>query len=127
MNVSIKFKPPGGIKAHIAKTRSAAPSVAVMVGHQLHLDAVFETPRPPMDRSVLKGSGKVERAGAGARVSFNTSYALRLHETSEKDAAGWPSKKIDPGSGPKYLESKTIMFADKYNRLAAEEMARRTM
>ena len=123
--VTVKTEGPNYL-AYIAKVRSSAADAALLVGRQIAYDSVTQAPRPPIKWGVLRGSvSVVSLFGATVRVSFRTAYALLLHEVGERIAAKWPSKEIDPESGPKWLSSKVFKNRGKYNKLAAKGMGRK--
>jgi len=79
-------------------------------------------PKTPLKEGHLKGSKKIEiSVGMGETVilaGFNIDYASYVHEMVKKHA--W----TEPGSGPKFLESKLLMFKNKYIAIAGETVAR---
>jgi hypothetical protein len=89
-------------------------------GNELLHDAIYVIPKAPFKEGSLRASARTETPkgepkGSGILAGFNIVYAHRWHElTPEQD------RKISwslPGSGRKYLESKILMFKDKYVRI----------
>ena len=100
---------------------------------ELILDANNIPPRTPFKWGALRGSGKVDEVlkqgeivvgkvsfGAGASGQ-DAPYAARWHEAEPGTV-----KFTAPGAGPKYLESKMNMFREKYMKIIAEVIKRRT-
>ena len=100
---------------------------------ELILDANNKPPRTPFKLGALRGSGKVDDVlkqgeivvgqvsfGAGASGQ-DAPYAARWHE-----AEPGTIKFTAPGAGPKYLESKMNKFREKYMKIIAEVIKRRT-
>lgn len=100
---------------------------------ELILDANEKPPRTPKDKGALRGSGKVDEVkkegdvvigkvsfGAGASGE-DAPYARRWHEVEPGTVTFQ-----DPLSGPKYLQSKMSMFSEKYMKIIAEVIKRRT-
>jgi len=75
-------------------------------------------PTTPRKIGDLRASGKVvvDQRKLDLLVGFNMVQAHRLHE-GLKDW-NW----TEPGSGPKYLESKLSMFKDKYIKFLADRI-----
>lgn len=89
------------------------------------LDADNVPPRTPHKEGFLRGSGKVSKAEIkgeeiSAAVSYDKPYAKRWHE-AEPGTVRWS----EPGVGPKYLESKAVMFMKKYMAIIATVIRRR--
>ena len=100
---------------------------------EIILDANNVPPRTPFKWGALRGSGKVDKVekqgdqiigqvsfGAGASGQ-DAPYAARWHEAEPGSV-----KFTAPGAGPKYLESKLNMFREKYMKIIAEVIRRRT-
>ncbi len=99
---------------------------------QLKLDADNVPPRTPHKEGHLRGSGRVGKVSikkkeisgsiriGGKTVRFNVPYAARWHEV-EPGTINWS----EPDVGPKYLESKMIMFKEDYMKIIAEVIRRR--
>ena len=89
-----------------------------LASQELKLDADNEPPKTPLKEGRLKGSGrvippkirkgKISSGVAYGGVKFGVVYAARLHEMEKK--APW----TEPGSGPKFLESKMVRHVKKY-------------
>lgn len=107
------------------KIPEAGRQGAFKVAAQLLLDADEVEPKTPLKEGHLKGSKKIDvedTADGGFDISagFNIDYASYVHEMVPLEAYG--EKQInwtEPGSGPKYLESKIYMFKDKYLEIIA--------
>lgn len=89
------------------------------------LDADNVPPRTPHLEGGLRASGKVSEAEIkgeeiSASVSYDMPYARRWHEV-EPGTINWS----ESGVGPKYLESKAVMFMKKYMSIIAEVIRRR--
>lgn len=89
------------------------------------LDADNVAPRTPHKEGGLRASGKVNKAEIVGKsiegsVSYDTPYAKRWHEV-EPGTINWS----ESGVGPKYLESKAVMFMKKYMAIIAEVIRRR--
>jgi hypothetical protein len=59
-----------------------------------------------------------------AKVGFNTPYAAYLHEGMRKDGSHVVKNWSEQGSGAKFLETKLIMFRDRYGRIMVEVIER---
>lgn len=83
-------------------------------------DAINIEPTVPREIGDLRASGdvKVDERTMELLFGFNSVYAHRLHE-APKDW-NWS----EPGSGPKYLESKLVMFKNKYIKFIADRIGR---
>jgi hypothetical protein len=81
-------------------------------------DADNVEPKTPKKKGDLKGSKKIAVEANEIIAGFNIIYAAYLHEEGKPDW-NWS----EPGSGPKYLESKLWMFGDKYIRIATEALS----
>jgi len=91
--------------------------------NELKLDADHVEPKTPLKEGHLKGSWEVqvefiEKDLWSLVCGFNISYAIYVHEMVKVHS--W----TEPGSGPKFLESKLYMFTDKYLRIVAETIAK---
>lgn len=100
----------------------AARRGAFKAASQLLLDADNIEPKTPKKEGMLKGEKLIEieiqpDGGAEIRAGFNKEYASYLHEMVTEDAT--PKTWTEPGSGPKFLESKLTMFQDKYLEIMA--------
>ena len=89
------------------------------------LDADNVPPRTPHLEGFLRGSGKVSKAKVTNKVikvsvSYDKPYARRWHE-AEPGTVKWS----ESGVGPKYLESKAVMFKKKYMAIIAAVIRRR--
>jgi hypothetical protein len=98
---------------------------AFKAASQLLLDADNIEPKTPLKEGMLKGSKTIEieaqeDGGAEIRAGYNIEYASYVHEMIPLESFG--EKQItwtEPGSGPKYLESKLTLYADKYLEIMA--------
>lgn len=106
--------------------RNAVPGAArrgaFKAASQLLLDADNIEPKTPLKEGMLKGSKTIEieaqeDGGAEIRAGYNIMYASFLHEMVTDDPT--PKHWTEPGSGPKYLESKLTLYADKYLEIMA--------
>lgn len=81
-------------------------------------DAISIYPSVPREIGDLRASGKVvvDQRNLDLLTGFNMVQAHRLHE-GLKDW-NW----TEPGSGPKYLESKLSMFKNKYIKFLADRI-----
>ena len=94
------------------------------------LDADNVPPRTPHLEGHLRGSGRVSKPKeesneinievAYGGVKYKVPYAARWHE-AEPGTVTWS----ETGVGPKYLESKAVMFMKKYMAIIAEVIRRR--
>ncbi len=94
------------------------------------LDADNVPPRTPHLEGHLRASGKVnnpeikgeiiEGSVSYGGVEFDVPYAAKWHE-AEPGTVKWS----EPGVGPKYLESKAVMFMKKYMAIIAAVIRRR--
>jgi|WetSurSiteA1Bulk_404760.scaffolds.fasta_scaffold00047_43 hypothetical protein len=99
------------------------------VGAELLRDADRIEPKTPKKEGHLKGSKKIEVAIDQGKISllagFNISYASFVHEMVPREEYG--EKQIswtEPGSGPKYLQAKLVMFKKKYFAMLGEAIRR---
>ena len=130
-----------GLKKLVEKT--IPPEVGrglFKAGNELLRDARLVAPTAPWEIGDLHGSARTQGAGSqlyeegqdmGAKANiskdevsiaagFNMIYAARWHElTPEEDSKiAWTT----PGSGRKYLESKMVMFKEKYMAIVAKHI-----
>lgn len=63
----------------------------------------------PLDESTLRNSATVNDIPMGAEISFNTPYAVVMHESENYT----PSH---PGTGPNYLRGPLLKAEGKYHR-----------
>jgi len=105
------------LKKHKVESAAALEKVAAFV----LADAVNEQPTVPKKTGTLRRSqavskAQIERKGISIVFGFNTEYAARLHEAP----SNWNWS--EPGSGPKYLQSKLEKNMKKYMKQVAEEI-----
>jgi len=105
------------LKKHPIESAKALEVTAAIV----LADAVNEQPTVPKKTGTLRRSqaiakAKIERKGISIIFGFNTEYAARLHEAP----SNWNWS--EPGSGPKYLQSKLERNMKKYMKKVAEEI-----
>ena len=94
-------------------------------GQEWKIDADTVPPKTPHLEGGLRGSGKVSKAeikgkSINVKVSYDTPYAKKWHE-AEPGTINWS----ETGVGPKYLESKAVMFMKKYMAIVSEVIRRR--
>lgn len=123
--------------------RQALPDAIVrglgQAGQQLLRDAIMEEPTVPLKEGTLRASGSVTvlrpfeandlnvTVPAGSYVAvigFNTPYAAYLHEGMRKDGSHVVVNWSEPGSGAKFLESKLVMFKERYIQIVSDEISR---
>jgi len=89
-------------------------------------DARDISPRAPKDKGDLWGSAEAEVLVKLGRLigiaAFNISYATKWHELP-REAAAHIAFKL-PGAGPKFLETKMIVYKDKYMWIIANKIKR---
>jgi hypothetical protein len=90
---------------------------------ELLQDADRVEPKTPVKEGHLKGSKKIEisvdlAGNISVLAGFNIEYASYVHEMVMRH------KWTEPGSGPKFLESKLFMFPGKYIGICAEAIRR---
>lgn len=107
------------------KIPSATQKGLFNAASELKLDSDHVEPKTPVKEGHLKGSWEAHVEFLGGKtmewtlvVGFNIKYASYVHEMAKKHA--W----TEPGSGPKFLESKLYMFKDKYLTIVAETVKR---
>jgi len=105
------------LKKHKVESAEALEKVAAFV----LADAVNEQPTVPkktgnLRRNQAVGKAQIGRKGISIVFGFNTEYAARLHEAP----SNWNWS--EPGSGPKYLQSKLERNMKKYMKLTAEKI-----
>jgi len=105
------------LKKHKTESAAALEKVAAFV----LADAVQEQPTVPKKMGILRDSQAIDKAKIGRKgisiiFGFNTEYAARLHEAP----SNWNWS--EPGSGPKYLQSKLEKNMKKYMKKVAEEI-----
>ena len=105
------------LKKHKTESAAALEKVAAFV----LADAVNEQPTVPKKTGTLRRSQAISKAQIGRKgisivFGFNTEYAARLHEAP----SNWNWS--EPGSGPKYLQSKLEKNMKKYMKQVAEEI-----
>jgi len=103
------------LKKHKTESAAALEKVAAFV----LADAVSEQPTVPKKSGTLRreqaiGEAQIGRKGISIVFGFNTEYAARLHEAP----TNWNWS--EPGSGPKYLQSKLEKNMRKYMKKVAE-------
>jgi hypothetical protein len=117
---SIDFKnfEMGFLKATMTLYPEAAKKAFFQAGALLIRDAITEMPTVPKKTGHLRREQLVIPAPdqIGVWAGFNTPYAARVHEAPNT----WQWS--EPGSGPKFLESKLIKNRDKYLKFAADKM-----
>jgi len=109
------------LKKHKTESAAALQKVAAFV----LADAVNEQPTVPKKTGILRDSQAIDKAQIGKKgisivFGFNTEYAARLHEAP----SNWNWS--EPGSGPKYLQSKLEKNMKKYMKKVAEEIKEAT-
>lgn len=71
--------------------------------------------KAPLDESTLRGSKTVNKIEKGYEISFNTPYAVAMHEWQGYT----PSH---PGTGPNYLRGPLLEAEEKYHQDIAAAM-----
>lgn len=71
--------------------------------------------RAPLDEAALKGSAAVTDLPNGAEVSFNTPYAVVMHESRNYT----PSHS---GTGPNYLRGPLLEEEEAYHKAVADAL-----
>jgi len=109
------------LKKHKTESAAALEKVAAFV----LADAVNEQPTVPKKTGTLRrsqaiGKAQIGRKGISIAFGFNTEYAARLHEAPS--SWNWS----EPGSGPKYLQSKLEKNMKKYMKKIADEIKEAT-
>lgn len=97
---------------------------AMRVGAFILRDAIVQPPTVPkksghLRRQQVVERPKIERGEISVAFGFNTPYAARLHEAP----SNWQWS--EPGSGPKFLESKLMSNKEKYLQQIAEDVRRK--
>lgn len=105
------------LKKHPIESAKALEAVAAFV----LADAVKEQPTVPKKTGTLRRSqaianARIEKKGISIVFGFNTEYAARLHEAPS--SWNWS----EPGSGPKYLQSKLERNMRKYMKAVADKI-----
>ena len=105
-------------------TGTVIPQVAAQafreVAPLILADAITKEPKAPHDTGNLWRSQKVDdvkkiKGEISVQYGFNASYAAAVHEMP--DTTAWTM----PGSGPKYLETKLLMYGRSYfEKIAAK-------
>lgn len=115
-----------GFKRIVEKTipETLAEGLYRVVAPLLLRYAIKEVPTVPKKTGHLRRSQKalkplLERGEITLVVGFNTEYAARLHEAL--DNWDWS----EPGSGPKYLETKLINHSKEFLEKLADYVSRK--
>lgn len=90
-----------------------------LAAHRLMAEAVD---RSPWDVGTLAGSAAVESASnpeEGAAVTFDTPYAVRLHEHPEYNF----STKSNPNAQGKWLENAALENKDELGKIIAKQVS----
>jgi hypothetical protein len=90
----------------IAAAKQAAKEVAIMTAETVKGEAVN---RAPLEEGTLRNSATVTVLERGAEISFNTPYALVMHESQNYT----PSH---AGTGPNYLRGPLLEAEDQYHQ-----------
>lgn len=101
----------------VTKTVPAAAAQAEFkVGSLIVKYALTKTPKVPREIGDLQASSviSVNKQTLTLTVGFNKIYAARLHEAPSN--WNWSL----PGSGPKYLETKLVMYKDDFIKFMAK-------
>lgn len=109
--------------ARITKKRipESAARAAYIVAAMVISDSILIPPKVPHDKGYLVRSQKVEKpkiesGEISIEEGFDAEYAAAVHERT--GAVTW----TEPGSGPKYMETKLSEYRDKYMKRWAAEM-----
>ena len=115
-----------GLLRGLQKMENGAEKALRPVGYEIVIDANEKPPKTPKDTGDLKSSGKVSEVKVTAaemqiEIVFDMPYAARWHEAvgNIDPVRGKKIKWSEPQSGPKYLESKMVMFHPKYMLMIA--------
>jgi len=95
-----------------AKARSAALEVARQTAEIIKGESVN---RAPLEYGTLRGSATVNDIQGGSEISFNTPYALVMHESESYT----PSH---AGTGPNFLRGPLLEGEDGYHKAIAAAM-----
>jgi len=94
-------------------------------GMALKLDTDNVIPKTPKKWGTLKRSGVVrtpqkKKDGYSIIVEYTAPYAAQLHENEGGRYKNW----TEPGSGPKFLQTKLELFINKYYSIIGKALAR---
>lgn len=85
---------------------------------QLYQDALNVSPTVPKKEGILRAEVSRETKDVGdsiiGELTFLMPYAARRHEEEVGPVSGKPVVFTEPGSGPKYVESKLVRFMKDY-------------
>lgn len=85
---------------------------------QLYQDALNVSPTVPKKEGILRAEVSRETKDVGdsivGELTFKMPYAARRHEEEVGPVSGKPVVFTEPGSGPKYVESKLVRFMKDY-------------
>lgn len=95
-----------------ARARSAALEVARQTAEIIKGESVN---RAPLEYGTLRGSATVNSIENGSEISYNTPYALVMHE----DESYTPSH---AGTGPNYLRGPLLEAEEQYHKDVANAM-----
>jgi len=96
-------------------------------GGQLLRDAIEKAPQAPKDIGDLWGSrrvneAKVEKDKISLECGFDIVYAARWHEVPIGTNINWTTTKGAASPGPKYLETKMMMYKNDYMQIVADHI-----
>ncbi len=94
----------GGVLA--AAAQQAAKEVAMMTAETVKGESVN---RAPLNLGTLRNSATVTELEQGAEISFNTPYAVVMHESENYTPK-------TPGTGPNYLRGPLLEAEDQYHQ-----------
>lgn len=99
----------------------SAARAAYIIAAMVISDSILIPPKVPHDKGLLVRSQKVEKpkidhGEISIEAGFDAEYAAATHERTG------PIVWTEPGSGPKYMETKLSEYRDKYMKRWAAEM-----
>jgi hypothetical protein len=103
------------MKAYKTKHPSMVQRVLLKTADQVKIDADEIEPKTPHLEGQLRGNYQIKAfKDYSVMIWFLMPYAARWHEATDPEP-----KWSEQGVGPKYLEKKFVMFAEKYGQLMA--------
>jgi len=96
-------------------TRAAAEAAREIASQTAEIVKGEAVNKAPLDDSPLRNSATVNEVGNGSEISFNTPYAVKMHESENYT----PSH---PGTGPNYLRQPLLDAEDQYHKDIADAL-----